>query len=1641
MDDIGHIRLPTEEDASYVHFDADDLVVISGIDDDLPEDNPANLSDLVDDDVLDSEHLLRRISASPGLAPWGFPFPSSRRLHRGPHIARPRRSRGSKKNQRGKRKSGTRTRTRRRVRFQVPSDSTDPSSVNLGVDSVDPDSLNSVERSSVPSADTLPDDVADLLDDADDFDVSALEHRLHELHALDPLLRETKQSRSAFYADFYRRDSEDSCTKGRAHVDGGAQTSTTGEKDLLWHYVEFPSTQKVPTLRVADETPHYPIGYGYLKVPSLTGSGHHLVACFHTPTLPATLVSPDRIGKAFKCEGYSTLSLFKRTQQCELRLHHCQRDSQDLLFPLTSIRGLLFTDLLVKPTAAEHVAPRPRATIHVCSLAVKSVPASPGNAPSDDIPSVNLDATAPTTDPDSSSDGVDGLTEADDLHDCGLESSPTVCACQSGSPPPISGIGEGTYCMPTTPSSSEPVPRTATDSSSCNCQPRSCSCSPIPDLVPTLADSVPDDRVIHALTRQQHWVLWHHRLGHLHSRRMNTLQKHVLGLPELPIADAELCPCPICAQEKLTKHARGKADSRRATECNQGISIDVGFIVQTSKDSERLQRLLGHNGESCYVLITDHKSGTLYGQTLCSKAPPIDFINRWLAKHGCSKDTPDKYVRMDLGGELGRCREIRSLFEEAGYAVEPTAADSSHQSGPGERPHRTIKDALRTILAGAALDPKFWPYAFHHYLRLYNLTSHGDRSQSCFEICTGQLPNLKPLRTFGCRVYALPARAHRPASLIHDARIGIFLGFTKTFKNIFYFDLSTGKVKEAQHVAFDEGFSGVADADAPPHARILRAAGLVPHGSPTSDDRLDLDIADINLEVDANPFLSIDELHVPFKPTADHPLGLTFNRCGKLLRAYVSGIHSPAERFNLRTFRRKFLGSYVVSIDDTPVFSLADTHAVLDRLQSLETPPKSIRIVLAPERKELASDSRSPPLHLQLSSLRHIAALNAVPGEGFAKASAYSAALTAKAASYSDSHVAAAVHRVDGPTLASSDDLDPALASLIPLDDDPTPLSLHRLQTSHMTEEERALSRLTRRNLLKLSNWTTWDESFDSQLDAQAKCGALGEPIPRPPHPAHVLRAQWVCAVKDDGQRKARICLDGSKRSAPWLRELASTYASCIETPCMRLFYALAAAESMIVTTADSTNAYQHSPPPSTACFLEIDDAYASWYSKRHGKVLDRKALVVPVLKALQGHPEAGRLWEGMIVGILETQLGFSSTVHERNLYRGLVDGQTVLVCRQVDDFAIASHDPATAEKLVSLINVHVPTIHQGIGTDRPSGVHSRYNGLDVHQTAEFIKLNCETYIDRVLQTHGWTSPAADESDRHDSVPMTPDSGTRMVTVEPGPAEGTIDHKRLEQSIGYSFRQILGELTYAYVLCRPDIGYAVTLLSRFSTAPHREHYLALKQICRYLRRTRDWGILYWRTKPVSSLPTVLIDPVVLDPALGCFPPSSLTALVGHVDAAHGTDLKTRRSVTGYVFTLAGGAIAYKSKLQSICATSSTEAEFLAAVHAAKTAKYLRWVLFELGYKQDGPTVLHVDNMAAVAMINENKPTPRSRHIDIQHFAIQEWRERGEIVVSHLAGSLNPADQATKALGSQLHARHARRAMGHFGPPNLPCPSG
>jgi hypothetical protein len=379
-------------------------------------------------------------------------------------------------------------------------------------------------------------------------------------------------------------------------------------------------------------------------------------------------------------------------------------------------------------------------------------------------------------------------------------------------------------------------------------------------------------------------------------------------------------------------------------------------------------------------------------------------------------------------------------------------------------------------------------------------------------------------------------------------------------------------------------------------------------------------------------------------------------------------------------------------------------------------------------------------------------------------------------------------------------------------------------------------------------------------------------------------------------------------------------------------------------------------------------------------------------------------------------------------LYTGKLDGKEILVCRQVDDFAAGSASLETAELFITELRKYVRYEYAKMGMETDEGVYQRYNGIDVIQTRHYIKVGCETYIDCVLLSHGWDKPPV--KDPHNLVPIPPETASKLLTLE-GPQEKTTEAKELSKKVGFSYRNVLGELIYAYVIARLDIGYAVCLLARFSGAPHAEHYRSLKNVCRYLRATKSWGIIYQRPKPLDGLPDIPFEFLPEDPNLPNFPRMDYDELLACLDAAHATDLLSRRSVTGYVIFFCCAAIAWKSRVQPVVATSSTEAEFYSAVTTGKVAKYLHYVLQELGALRPGPTRLLIDNMAALNMINENRPTTRARHIEIQHFAIQEWREQGDLIMEHIAGTINPSDDLTKALGWILHAHHARRSMGHY----------
>ena len=90
------------------------------------------------------------------------------------------------------------------------------------------------------------------------------------------------------------------------------------------------------------------------------------------------------------------------------------------------------------------------------------------------------------------------------------------------------------------------------------------------------------------------------------------------------------------------------------------------------------------------------------------------------------------------------------------------------------------------------------------------------------------------------------------------------------------------------------------------------------------------------------------------------------------------------------------------------------------------------------------------------------------------------------------------------------------------------------------------------------------------------------------------------------------------------------------------------------------------------------------------------------------------------------------------------------------------------------------------------------------------------------------------------------------------------------------------------------------------------------------------------------------------------------------------------------------------------------------------------MLTELGFLQLKPTRIFEDNASTIKIVNARVPTERTRHIYIRFFAIQAWKEQGDVILLHIPGVINPSDDLTKPLGWVLHSRHAPRLMGHYG---------
>jgi hypothetical protein len=143
-------------------------------------------------------------------------------------------------------------------------------------------------------------------------------------------------------------------------------------------------------------------------------------------------------------------------------------------------------------------------------------------------------------------------------------------------------------------------------------------------------------------------------------------------------------------------------------------------------------------------------------------------------------------------------------------------------------------------------------------------------------------------------------------------------------------------------------------------------------------------------------------------------------------------------------------------------------------------------------------------------------------------------------------------------------------------------------------------------------------------------------------------------------------------------------------------------------------------------------------------------------------------------------------------------------------------------------------------------------------------------------------------------------------------------------------------------------------------------------------------------------------------------------LSGYVDANYAGDIDTRRSTTGYVFTLGGGAIAWASKCQPTVACSTVEAEYMGAAFATKEALWLKKLCGDLAL--DCKTVkIGCDNQGAIKLSKHPIASQRSKHIDVNHHFIRERVMRREIEFVYVSTERQAADFLTKPVSGEKFA--------------------
>lgn len=503
----------------------------------------------------------------------------------------------------------------------------------------------------------------------------------------------------------------------------------------------------------------------------------------------------------------------------------------------------------------------------------------------------------------------------------------------------------------------------------------------------------------------------------------------------------------------------------------------------------------------------------------------------------------------------------------------------------------------------------------------------------------------------------------------------------------------------------------------------------------------------------------------------------------------------------------------------------------------------------------------------------------------------------------------------------------------------------------------------THRQAKQCPDWPKWENGMKEELAALEDNETWR--LVHPPTNCHVLSGRWVYKLKRGPhgeviRHKARWVVRGFEQVEGL--DYVETFASVVKPMSYKALFAMAAAQDLEIEQMDVTTAFLYG---------KVNEEI---YVEQPTGLDDGTRRVCRLNRALYGLRQAPRIWYETIAKFFEEQ-GLRCIDADYSVF---TDG-TTYVALYVDDLLIIGPLIDTINKLKKALSHRFKMVDLG-------PCHY-YLGMEItrDRPRRTLWLSQAGYLDKILLDHKMVDANAV------ATPM--ETSLRLTVAEK-------DHQS-PPSFVKQYQSAVGSLMYAMLGTRPDIAFAVSVVSRYASNPTETHWKAVKRIFRYLRGTVNLRLTFR---------------------------GDLTALTGYSDADWAGDHDTRRSTSGYVFNVGSGAISWSSKRQATVALSSTESEYMGQTQAVKEAIWLKDMLSQLNFNDVAATIIYCDNQGAMALAKNPQFHARTKHIDIQYHFSREKVSEGKVDLRYIPTAEQVADGLTKALCKDKFIEF-RRALG------------